>query len=55
MHANFFFRREIAARTHVVSAMSMTDKILQRHSISRHQSLSVKLRGAYHGCVSSHD
>jgi hypothetical protein len=31
----------------------MTDKILLRHSISRHQSLSVKLRGAYHGCVGS--
>jgi hypothetical protein len=31
--------------------MSMTDNILRRHSISRHQIVSAKLRGAYHGCV----
>jgi hypothetical protein len=50
-----FFRREIAARTHVVSSMSMTDKILLRHSISRHQNISVKLRDAYHGSANCHD
>jgi hypothetical protein len=35
--------------------MSMTDNILRRHSISRHQIVSAKLRDAYHGCVSIHD
>jgi hypothetical protein len=37
------------------SSMSMTDKILLRHSISRHQIVSAKLRDAYQGCVSRHD
>jgi hypothetical protein len=48
------FSPEIAAWAQAFSSMSMADIILLRHSVSRHQILSVKLCDAHHGCVSSH-
>jgi hypothetical protein len=49
------FHHEIAVQTTVYSSMSMTDKILLRHSISGHQIVSAKLHDLYNGCASLRD